>query len=403
MNTDKLHEQVWRRFIRRPFGHVLNYADAQGRTTIPTPEEYQNCIPNAYGWTTPNSDGAFFTGLYLYGLCEKYDFAPGEQLLREIRLLADGLLLLCDVGRVDGFIARGVADDGISHYPVGSEDQFGPWLLGLWRLLRSPASDEALREKILPRLVRSLRGVRSAGWNIPTEWEGVTRGSYAHKDWRGAAKLLFTAAVAREVGVIDETEFQQLVSEKPDGGLYTRPEIVSHGFAPDMIRSTGLIQFWIDVCAQICAGRMIELDPPHADCYRAGIAANGVAVTEFLRDFEEYNRIKGTPFNMNWRELLPGRQLWNTPEEATAEGSRQNAEFFAKVNPALRDERVVLGQALFGGWIGVLSGEEVSAGYAYSCLCEAAEAVDWEGLSMSYAFAVESAICCYENSLRQKA
>ena len=106
---------------------------------------------------------------------------------------------------------------------------------------------------------------------------------------------------------------------------------------------------------------------------------------------------------MNWRELLPGRQLWNTPEEATAEGSRQNAEFFAKVNPALRDERVVLGQALFGGWIGVLSGEEVSAGYAYSCLCEAAEAVDWEGLSMSYAFAVESAICCYENSLRQKA
>lgn len=397
MNTSKLHEQVWKRFIRMPFGHVLNYADKHGNTTIPTPEEYQKNIPNPYGWTTPNSDGAFFTGLYLYGLCEKYDYAPDETLRGEIHLLAEGLFILCDIGTHDGFIARGVADDGISHYPIGSEDQFGPWMLGLWRLLHSPASDEALREKIRQRMMRSLRGIKAVGWNMPTEWDNVTLGSYAHKDWRGASKMLFTAAASRELGVIDDAEFERLVSEKPDGGLYTRPEIVSHGFGPDMLRSTGLIQFWIDVCAQICASWMIKLDPDNAAYYRAGIAVNGASVVPFLRDFDEYNRIKGTPFNMNWRELIPGIRPWTTPTEAARESSRQNGEFRRVINPALQDERGVLGQAVFGGWVGVMCGDPVTAKYAYECLCESIDAVDWDGVTMSYAFAVEAAIYCYEN------
>jgi hypothetical protein len=79
----------------------------------------------------PIENGAFFGGLYLYSLCEKYDFEPDAKLQNEIKILADGLLLLCDVCKCDGCIARGVADDGVSHPPFSSEDQFGPWMLGL--------------------------------------------------------------------------------------------------------------------------------------------------------------------------------------------------------------------------------------------------------------------------------
>jgi len=162
MSIKKLHKIVWERFIRMPYGHLLDAADLNGDCFIPTAQECQNCIPNIMSYATAIADCAFFGGLYVYGLCEKYDRAPDAQTKKEIHILVDGLLLLCDIGKVDGFIARGVADDGITHYPTTTEDQVGPWLLGLWRTMHSSVADEALQEKIRPRLVRTLRGISGA-------------------------------------------------------------------------------------------------------------------------------------------------------------------------------------------------------------------------------------------------
>ena len=39
MNTAVLHEQVWKRFIRMPYGHLLDYADESGGAIIPTAED----------------------------------------------------------------------------------------------------------------------------------------------------------------------------------------------------------------------------------------------------------------------------------------------------------------------------------------------------------------------------
>lgn len=68
MNTDILHKQVWERFIRMSYGHLLDYADEKGDTVIPTAEQLNKGLPNTLAWGLPIENGAFFGGLYLYSL-----------------------------------------------------------------------------------------------------------------------------------------------------------------------------------------------------------------------------------------------------------------------------------------------------------------------------------------------
>lgn len=401
MNTDILHKQVWERFIRMPYGHLLDYADEKGDTVIPTAEQLNKGLPNTLAWGLPIENGAFFGGLYLYSLCEKYDFEPDAKLQNEIKILADGLLLLCDVCKCDGCIARGVADDGVSHPPFSSEDQFGPWMLGLWRLMHSTASDDKMRSEIKKRLIRAISGVISMGWGIPTEWKGITRGNYSKKDWRGASKLLFSAAVAREIGVLDDTEFERLANEHPKDSIYNRAEIISRGFAPDMIRSVGLIQFWIDICAQICVKELCKIDVKRAELYKKGLYINASVALEFFKDYERYMEVAGEPLSYDWRPLLCDVREWKDADEAVIEAGRQLGIFFGQMSPGMDKEKKLLGQALFACWIAVFGGDERIAKFAYECLCDAAERVDWSGCGYSFVFAAEGAIYCYQNIYRK--
>lgn len=401
MNTEILHKQVWGRFIRMPYGHLIDYADKNGHTVFPTGEQLQAGHPNAFAWGLPIENGAFFTGLYLYSLCEKYDFAPDETLKNEIKILANGLLILCDVCKHDGCIARGVADDGVSHPPLSSEDQAGPWLLGLWRLMHSPASDEEMRADIKKRLIRTLSGIRNAGWRVSSEWEGVTGGNFSGKDWRGTSKLVFAAAAAKELGIIDDAEFERLVNERPDGGLYNRPEILSNGFAPDMIRETVLIQFWIDICAQLCVRELCNMDVKRAEYYRKGLAANAAVTVNFFREYEKYIDAERKPLCYDWRKLLEDIHPWNNVGEAYTEALRQLNIFFHQMSPGMSNEKSMLGQAMFACWIAVVGGDKASADLAYECLADASERVNWAECGYCFAFAAESAIYCYQKSNRK--
>ena len=391
--TAVLHEQVWKRFVRMPYGHILDFADENGNTTYPTVEEYENCVPNVLGWVTPVENGAFFGGLYLYGLCRAYDRSPDAELLSEIRVIADGLFLLCDVGKRGGFIARGVGDDGHSHYPFSSEDQVGPWLLGLWRLRNSRAADDALRTEIDRRLLRTLRGLKANGYHVPTEWDGVTRGSYAHDDWRGASKALFCAYLLERLDPAEAGEYRRLCAEHPDASLYSRTEIVSHGFAPDMVRNTGLIQFWIDVCAHLCVCELAAVDAENRSAFLCGTRANGVVCEKYLDDIKKYDAASKPVYEMDWRKILPERRKWNTPDEAVAEAGR-HCGLFGGICPARRIEHGLLGNMLFAAWICVTCGETPIERQGAERLREAISFVDWNSMRCSYAFAAEAAYYC---------
>ena len=392
--TEFLHEQVWTRFVRMPYGHILDCADENGHTVLPTAAEMRACVPNVLGWMTPVENGAFFGGLYLYGLCTAYDIRPDGKLLGEIKTITNGLFLLCDVGEKDGFIARGVGEDGISHYPFSSEDQVGPWLLGLWKLRNSRAADEALRTEIDKRLLRTLWGLQRAGYHVPTEWEGETRGSYAHDDWRGASKALFCAYVLSELDEKRRDEYRTMSKEHPDDSLYTRVEIASHGFGADMVRETGLIQFWIDICAHLCLEELAAVDEENRPAYLHGMKANGVVCEKFLDDYKKYDNQKKPVYEMDWRKLLPERKPWHSAREAMDEAGR-HCGLFNQICPARSIEHALLGNMVFAAWIVITCGDPALEKRGYEKLLEAVHHVDWRTMRLSYAFAAEAAIYSY--------
>ena len=401
MDIFGLHELVWKRYMRMPYCHLLDCADEQGNAVIPTAQECRAGLPTVVGWTTPIADCAFFGGLYLYGLCEKYDNEPTDAMGEEIRKLADGLFLLCDIAKVDGFIARGVADDGVSHYPVSSDDQFTPWVLGLWRLLHSRACDQALGEQIRARLIRTLRGAMKADWKVPAEWEGQTICNLQGKDWRSVAMLSFVTMVACEMGLMTKEQWQALAQEKPEDSIYTRREIAARGFAPDMIRHTNLIQFWITVSGSIGLTHVMGFDAEHAADYRQALHLNAMVAVEFADQYKFYMKQR-TDFEHDWRKILPEVKPWSNLDEAMEEGRRLNTLWATTYNKGRNPERGPLAQCIFGMWLGILDPEERTADYAYESLLRAIDAIDWNGVQHSYAFAAEAAIYCYKTRRKKQ-
>lgn len=80
------HDIVWKRFIRMPYGHLLDYAGKSGEAYYPTAEECKKCMPNSLGWWTPIENGAFFTGLYTYALIEKYHKSKDKKTAEEVNI-----------------------------------------------------------------------------------------------------------------------------------------------------------------------------------------------------------------------------------------------------------------------------------------------------------------------------
>lgn len=93
MTDSFFHNQVWKRFMRLPYGHIVDYTDGEGTVFFPTAEDCKRSVPNAFGRWTPIINGAMFSGLYLSALIRKYTHEPDPQTADEIRL---GLLWLAE-------------------------------------------------------------------------------------------------------------------------------------------------------------------------------------------------------------------------------------------------------------------------------------------------------------------
>ena len=390
MTAEFFHRQVWDRFIRMPYGHLLDYVDVDGKVYIPTKEECEKAIPNPLGWWTPIENGAFFGGIYLCALLKKYKDAPDGQTEKEIEILVNGLFLLQDVGSVGGFIARGVADDGRAHYPFSSEDQFTPWVLGLYSYYNSSLCRD--REGVKQRLLRALFAVKGNGWNIPCDVEGLYYCRWGKSTaWRGVTKLLFCARVIYELtgdrGDLDY--YENLAEEYPEGSIFSRREIVSHGYSHDLVAFLGTKQNWICACAHLGLGELARLDEKNREFFVAGLKSNGITACKIIDDIKKYDNKQGG-FDVNWRRLNP---MWEDYGKDVTKGlsiaMKQNGYWLGEVVPHRKMEHEVLGNALFSALIAITCGDEKISALAKSKLCDAVGHVDWEGLHLSYAFVVE--------------
>lgn len=390
---ERLHHLVWSRFVRMPQGHLLDYADPNGETTIPTAQECARSMPNVLGWWTPIENGAFFGGLYAYALIEQYERTPDKKAAEEIQILIDGLKHLQDVSAVDGFIARGVADDGASHYPFSSEDQVVPWVLAMHAYLRSSLCKTP--NEIRERLLRTLRPMKENGWRVLTDVEGMLLGSWeASGSWRSAAKLLYCARVYSMLTEAPEDlqHYEALRDSAPANGPLARKEVVAAGFAHDMVQFLSLRQPWIFLASHLGLKELAILDPENAAYYREGIRLDGVTAYRLIDEMKNYDNETGG-FDMDWRRLEPlWKPLGNSTREAIDNAGAMGRVWSSEVVPHRHMEHSILGFSLFSGWIAVTCGDSPIETLAKKKLEENIPGIHWETLHLCYAFVAEAAL-----------
>ena len=396
MNTERFHKDVWSRFVRMPYGHIIDYVGNNGETVYPTPEQCRCAIPNGMGWWTPIENGAFFTGLYAYTLIKSYDASPTDRLYREIEVLIRGLYLLQDVAQCDGFIARGVAEDGVSHYPISSDDQLIPWVLALWAYSNSSACGN--KNEARDRMSRVLRALRHNNYAVPTDWGSVCLGSWEeHCGWRDVAKLVFVKRIIAELSgsEADMAEFRASANGVPPASVFTRLEIISQGFANEMINSYGK-QPWICASTHLALRELISLDRENERFFRLGIYNNAVTALPMIDGILDFKQDK-YKFDADWRPLI---DMWEdhgteiAPQYEMA--NRQNKVWMSDIVPQRREEHVVLGNAVYAALIAMASDDKRIVDEAYRKLIRGIEAVEWERLHLPMSYPVECALRFYD-------
>ena len=400
---DALHSDLWRRFVRRPYGMVLDYADADGNVVYPTREDCERRMPNFFAWWTSIENGGFFTGLYLAGMLSRREAGMGGD--EEILQLANGLFRLQDVGSTEGFIARGVADDGVSHYPYGSIDQTAPWIYGLWRLYRSTLPDAALKDEIRGRLMRVITALKKNNWTVPTELNGRSGGSILSANMREAALLLFICRVADELdpGQGWDDEYERLASENAPGSVFTRPELCSGGPAAQMLSVPGLsTHFWIYLCSQAVLCELCVLDKNEARVRKYLAGAYVTALTALnsagpLLDRYNESPYKDAAFDVDWR---PIGELWRphqTSDESNIIAKNELELWCGKIVPRRRAEHNLLIQAAYALWCAKLSPDRKTADEAQRQLEDLILKTEFGKLCLPVGYPAESAY--YENFL----
>lgn len=156
--VEKAHAELWRRFVDEHH-MVLDYTDLDGSIVRPTPDDCRNMMPSALSWGVPIEDGPMFNGLYLDAMCNRWKLSGKETDRAKARRLVDGLLFLASRGSTPGFIARGVATDGTTTYPMGSNDQTMPWLYGMWRYIQDGVALPDERPKLVTKFSEIVAGL----------------------------------------------------------------------------------------------------------------------------------------------------------------------------------------------------------------------------------------------------
>lgn len=391
------HHQVWSRFIHRPYGIVLDYADKDGRVPLPTAEDCARSMPNALSWWVSTENGAFFTGLYLAGLLAGYESRPEEGLLDKIELLVHGLFRLQDVCSVPGMIARGVSADGSAHYALGSDDQTGPWLYGLWRAWNSAFLPAVLREETGRRILAVVQALADSDFLMPTAWPGQYRGEWIGDGFREASRLLFACRIAHEISGDARwlTKYEAYLHGKPEGCYRTRLAILEDGFSHHMIALPSCVgQFWIyfGSHASLLALYTLETDEAVRAAFRRGLRLNGVCAAPYILHYVRYDNANADAFDVDWRKL---EALWKpqaTVEEAVRLAEAQHRHWTGQMVPRKAMEYHVVRQPLYAAWIALLSLDADTAAFAREHAAKLLRAIDWTTLYTSEAYVAE---CVY--------
>jgi hypothetical protein len=393
--VDALHRELLGRFSD-PYGLLCDYTAADGSVLLPTAAECRAAKPNGLAWWCPIENGAFFTGLWLTALVDRYQATGDEAVAVRARLAADGLLRLSSVGEHRAFIARGLAEDGRSHPPGGSDDQTLPWFYGLWRYLGSgiPGPDERIR--VSAAILRVGMALRDNRWMVPSDPPSIgPRGGFAACTPGTAPRLLFIVRVLHQVS--GDAAWLDLYRSLRDSGATadgpTRLALCADG---DLVAEHAAPQWdfymlWTKGHSVACLAALAhwEEDPAAAAAYRRGLlhvadfAAGRVALGG-------WDPAAVPDFQADWRQLLP---LWReqpTMTDMVAVATVQ-AQAWDRISPRKSHELLRMAEPLFACWIVTLSGDEALVRRCAPAIRAALCRYPWRELRYSTCFAAELA------------
>jgi hypothetical protein len=360
--VDALHAELNRRFSD-PQGLLYDYTAADGQVVMPTPEECRAAKPNGLAWWCPIENGAFFTGLWLSALVDRFAATHDPATAERARRAAAGLLRLSTVGEHPAFIARGVAEDGHSHFPGGSDDQTLPWFFGLSRYLDStiPTPDE--RRTLVAALVRVGTALRDNQWLAPADPPALgPRGGFASFTPSAAPRLLFMLRVLHRVSgdAAWLDLYRRLRDERPAPGKPSRLEVCADG---DLIHEHAALQWdfynlWIKGHTAACLAALAqwEEDPAVATHYRTGLQRVATFAAGRI-SLGRWDAAKAPVMADDWHQLMPLWREQHSMADIVAVAQAQ-AQEWDRISPRKSYELVQMAEPLFACWITILSGDE---------------------------------------------
>lgn len=307
---EQAHNEIWKRFINKPYGILLNHTDLDGNVLLPTPEECRLGKPNALSWDISITDGAFFSGLYLDGLCNRWQIRKEEETKKEAEEIANGLILLSKVGNTPGFIARNVTTDGKSHYPLGSDDQTAPWFYGLWKYIKSGIPEDSEKKKIIKLMEDVAIAIEKLGWRMPCDQpQFEARGDISGADFRAVSRLLFMLRAIYELtgNSVWLEKYRQKLNENAGNSGKTRLEICAQGLLSDKESSLNELSnaIWIVVGSQAALRELflMEEDEKIRSKFLDGLRANAQHVLPLMSKYRKFDHNSPLKFNINWKKL----------------------------------------------------------------------------------------------------
>lgn len=300
------HDVLWNKFIGED-GLIHDFVGE-----IPTPEDCVLGRPNAIGWWSPIENGPMFTGTYLAAICERARRSGDDKDKMKARTLVKGLLKTASVSDVTGFVVRGFATDGKSHYPLGSQDQTHPWFYGLYAYVKSGIPSEAERAEVIGKMVEVANELEKLGWKCPCDgaFKGQIRGDFKSFRNHGVVMYLFNLMAMYDVtrDNIWLERYRKALTERSPNDNKTRLEICAEGYQYDeytkQIPNAGSM-LWIYVSSQggLALLARMEKDESIRAQYIAGLNANAKGALASVSKFQSFDNNDSKAFgHVNWRE-----------------------------------------------------------------------------------------------------
>lgn len=306
---DEAHSAIMNKFVDK-HGVILDFVG-----DIPTPEECALGKPNALGWFCPIENGPMFTGMYLPALCERARRSGSSIDKEQAQKLAQGLLKCASVSDVPGMIVRGMATDGKSHYPLGSDDQTHPWFLGLYVYWKSAIPSETEKREIVNKVREVATVLEANGWKGPCDgaFKGQFRGGFKGEGFRDAARYLFMLRAVYEMtgDAVWLERYKKAMTERPGKRGMSRLEICAAGYEPDIARNNwsrqnGNFFNWIYVGAHYSLRQLIEMETDAAvkEQLQIGLDASAKEALPGIADSSMFDNNDTKVFGTaNWREV----------------------------------------------------------------------------------------------------